>query len=197
MRNKNLLAFSSCFHLCKKSKQMLGIIKSTFIVITAKTFPILFNALVRPHLEYGNVIWHPQYIIDDKKVESVQRRATNLVPELRNLKYSQGLQQLNLFSLYYRRRCGDMIQVFKIKNGIDCKNADLFFPRPTNDSSRSNSSKIFKRRSLKKPRISCFSQRVVNDWDSLTNEIVESKWLDIFKQKLDSHWNDNWYIYTE
>ena len=30
---------------------------------------------VRPHFEYGNIIWHPRYRVDKLDVENVQRRA--------------------------------------------------------------------------------------------------------------------------
>jgi len=35
--------------------------------------PRLFTAMVRPHLEYGNVIWHPRYRGDKLEVEKVQK----------------------------------------------------------------------------------------------------------------------------
>ena len=43
--------------------------------------------MVRPILEYGNVIWGPHYVLDQRKLEGVQRRATKLVPSLRNESY--------------------------------------------------------------------------------------------------------------
>ena len=39
----------------------------------------LLKALVRPHVEYGNIIRHPHYQIDKLSVEKVQRRAKKLV----------------------------------------------------------------------------------------------------------------------
>ena len=41
--------------------------------------------------------------------------------------YTQQLDYLNLSSLWYRRLRGDMIQVFKIINGIDDINCEKFF----------------------------------------------------------------------
>ena len=43
----------------KKAQQMLGLIKHTFSCLDETTIPWLYKALVRPHLEYGNVIWSP------------------------------------------------------------------------------------------------------------------------------------------
>ena len=39
-----------------KGKSVLGLIKKSFAVIDKRTLPLLYKALVRPHLEYGNVI---------------------------------------------------------------------------------------------------------------------------------------------
>ena len=40
--------------------------------------------MVRPLLEYGNVIWGPHYVLDQCKLEGVQRHATKLVSSLRD-----------------------------------------------------------------------------------------------------------------
>ena len=43
----------------------------------------LYTTVVRPHLEYGNVIWSSRYRLDIKEIEKIQRTATKLVPNLR------------------------------------------------------------------------------------------------------------------
>ena len=65
--------------------------------------------MVRPILEYGNVIWGPHYLLDQKKVETIQRRATKLINSLLDSDYSTRLTELRLPSLNYRRQHGDMI----------------------------------------------------------------------------------------
>jgi len=42
-----------------KASRLLGLIKGTFTCLDENTIPHLYKALVRPHLEYGNVIWSP------------------------------------------------------------------------------------------------------------------------------------------
>ncbi len=36
------------------------------------TIPLLYMSMVRPHLEYGNLIWGPHYKLDQQTVEIVQ-----------------------------------------------------------------------------------------------------------------------------
>ena len=57
----------------KKANQILGLVKRTFASRDVKTVLLLYKAMVRPHLEYGKVIWGPFLVqyqsdrIDSKK----------------------------------------------------------------------------------------------------------------------------------
>ena len=80
------------------------------------------KALIRPVLDYGHCVWNTKLdknLGDKRKIEQVQRRATKLIPSIHNLTYTERLKKLKMHSLLYRRRRGDMIQVFKILNKID------------------------------------------------------------------------------
>jgi len=68
-----------------KSSRMMWLIKKTFSCLDEDTLLRLYKALVRPHLEYGNIIWHPHYQMDKLALEWVQRHATKLVPHLKHL----------------------------------------------------------------------------------------------------------------
>ena len=94
-----------------KGNQMLALLKRSFMCIDSSTLPLLYKALVRPHLEYGNLIWGPFNRTDEKLIERVQRRASKLVKDIRHLTYQERLRILNLPSLYHRRRRGDMIAI--------------------------------------------------------------------------------------
>ena len=59
----------------------------------------LYKTYVRPVIEYGNVIWGPQYILDQQEVEKVQRRATKLISDLQDRTYDDQLAVLDLPSL--------------------------------------------------------------------------------------------------
>ncbi len=76
-----------------KANQILGLIKVTFTCLDKCTLPRLFTALVCPHLEYGNTIWNPRFKLDEQ-AEKVQRRATKLVPSIRDLPCTERLRQL-------------------------------------------------------------------------------------------------------
>ena len=103
----------------KKANSFLGTIKRTFSCMDAVMIKKLFASLVRPWLEYGNCVRSSRFKTDIKKLEQVQRRATKLIPELKDKPYQERLRALKLPSLYHRQKRGDMIQTFKIIKGID------------------------------------------------------------------------------
>ena len=78
----------------------------------------LYKCLIRSHFDYAVTVWDPYILklIDD--IESVQRRATALIPEIKKLSYPERLQKLGLPTLAYRRARGEMIEVFKIISNI-------------------------------------------------------------------------------
>jgi hypothetical protein len=77
-----------------KGNKITGLMRRTFLHFTVKSFGKLFKTQVRPHLEYGNIIWNPRFKKDINAIESVQRRATKLVGQKRDLSYEQRLKTL-------------------------------------------------------------------------------------------------------
>ena len=65
--------------------------------------------------------------ITQKAVEKVQRRATKLLRECRNMNYEQRLRYFNLHSLKGRHIRGDLIETYKIfDNKVDVQIEDFF-----------------------------------------------------------------------
>ena len=171
-----------------KASQVLAIICKSFQLLDRSTLPMLFKTLVRPHLEYGNIVWGPFNRADQKLVERVQRRATKKVPDLRHLPYQHRLKALKLPSLYYRRRRGDMIAVYQVLHGgldIDPLN---FFDRTHARDTRGHPWRLAKPRANTRVRRNAFAVRVVNDWNSLPAAVVNSETVNQFKNRLDAHW---------
>jgi len=104
----------------------------------------LYISLVRPHLDYCRQIWNPHYVIDIKLIEGVQRQATKLVESVKDLHYDERLNILALMRLDKRRERSDLIETFKILNGNNKVDKDLFFVRD-DGGRRGHYRKLFKR----------------------------------------------------
>ena len=71
----------------------------------------LYKAIVRPHLDYCIQAWRPYRKKDIDKLERIQRRATKIIPELRDLSYESRLLNCGLTPLETRRLRGIQIEI--------------------------------------------------------------------------------------
>ena len=152
----------------------------------------LYKSPIRPLLEYGHVIAYPRYKKDCKLIEGVQRRATKMVPQLHKYTYTDRLKEVKLPSMYYRRDRGDMIECYKVIQNKYKIETILELDKDT--SRHGHSLKLLNHHTNKTVRSHFFSERAVNNWNSLPDEVVQAPTLDTFKNRLDSHWKDNQYI---
>jgi len=181
-----------------KANQMVGLVRRSFTYLDCRSVKMLYTAIIRPHLEYGNIVWHPRYKKDIELLENVQRRATKLVPELKNMDYEQRLRRLELPTLVYRRMRGDAIEVYKYLHGTYMVDAAKLLPLAqvrSGVNTRGHSMKLQKRQCATKARQNFFSYRVVNMWNSLSEEVVNAPSVNSFKNRLDRHWRHLMYSF--
>ena len=174
----------------KKANKILGLIKHTFHNLDEVSLPLLYKTLVRPHLEYANVIWKLRFIMDEEELEKVQHRATKLVPHIADLPYQQRLEYLRLPSLKYRRLRADLLQVYKIFSEQDRLNPDIFFQDHLYPATRGHDKKLMKPRAKTNLRSNSFSNRVIDHWNSLPQHVIDSTSINMFQTQLDNHLSD-------
>ena len=129
-----------------------------------------------------------------KAIERVQKRATRRIPALKVLRYTERIQAIDLPSLEYRSKRGDMIMYCKIMTGkVEINRDDLF--TLNQHSIRGYRFKIQQtQRATKQVRCQSFAIRSVNDWNSLPVEVVDAKSVNEFKIFLDKHWRERRYF---
>ena len=173
-----------------KANKVMGLIRRTFVSLDNKSFVPLYTSLVRPILEYANQAWNPYLVKDIVAIENVQRRATRMLPGMKDKTYEERLKELNLPSLSYRRSRGDMIETFKIVKGhYDEEVSGDIFTMRNGPSTRGHNWRIFKEQVRLNKRKNSFPIRVVNNWNSLPEEVVESVSVNQFKNRLDKAWS--------
>ncbi|XP_077984051.1 uncharacterized protein LOC144438765 [Glandiceps talaboti] len=179
-----------CAAAAKKANRTLGIIKRNISHKSKFVIMKLFNSLVRPHIEYAVQFWNPHYKKDIDLLEKIQRRATKLIPELRNLSYADRLRTLNITTLEERRRRGDLIQVFRLIKGFDKSDYELLFKLHQTSRTRGHSLKLVKSTVRLDTRKYFFSQRVISQWNNLPEHIIQAKTIVDFKIRLDQYMNN-------
>ena len=152
------------------------------------TLRTLYCSLVRPLLEYSCETWNPHTQRNVNRIEAIQRRATKFILKS-NEDYNIRLKQLNLQSLYNRRYIRDVVFLFNLMKGLYniyisdkllfCKERNVDYNLRKNDSldlvsmySRTNSFKYN------------YFIRIINEWNSLPNDIKESVSISTFKRKV-------------
>ena len=154
----------------------------------------LFKALVRPTLEYANVVWFPSKRKDINALENVQRRFTKCIEGMKEMQYEERLKLLDLPSLEYRRIRGDMIETFKITHNIyDYRVTDNFL-KMNKKSTRNHGYKLEKQRVNTTQYQNFFTNRIVNVWNNLPYKVVNADSTNSFKNNLDKHMKQ--YIYS-
>ena len=118
-------------------------------------------------------------------IERVQRRATKLVPECREMSYIERLKYLKLYSLKGRRLRGDLVQAYKIFQGHDQVKHDKMFSLSTYHGTRNQGLKISKKYSRTDIRKFTFSNRIVDQWNTLPLEVKQAPSINTFKNRID------------
>ena len=184
----NMKVENQCTEAANKANRALGLVNRTFKYHNPRSFTNLYKSYVRPHLEFAIQAWSPYLKKDIQTLEKVQRRATRIIHGMENLTYQERLENTGLYSLECRRQRGDLIETFKILNGLEEIQSENFFTLSHNTSTRGGPQKLFKPRFNTNIRGKFFSQRAVDLWNSLPDNIKKTKTVNSFKASLDRYW---------
>ena len=122
-------------------------------------------------------IWALVHLEELESAESWERKIT----------YEERLKECGLTTLETRRLRGDQIEVFKILNGYENIDSNIFFEIKESKITRGHNYTLVKKQSRLDVRKFSFSQRTINIWNNLSTDCVHASSVNMFKNKIDKY----------
>ena len=124
-------------------------------------------------------------------LENVQRRAIGMVTNFKGRTYEEKLAEAGMVTLEARRRRGDLLQAYRVLNGVDDVDPQRWFsmaqPRGNVATRHTGSSLNVERGGGRHDfRRNFWSQRVTDPWNKLPNEVQQAENLNSFKNGIDN-----------
>ena len=106
---------------------------------------------------------------DYNLLENVQRRATKMVPALKDMSYEERLEALKLPSLFYRRSRGDIIELCKHVSGLYSVKAAYIKLDTSSRETRGDSHRLIKPRTNRRVRQNFLVNRATKHMEQTTS----------------------------
>ena len=149
---------------------------------------ILYKTMIRPVLDYGDVIYDGCTISESEILERVQRRAAVLITgAFRLTKHETLLQELGLTLLKTRRKHNRLKILYKIKTGKCPDYLRSTYPLINHNTQNYNfrrQNHIIPPQSRTVTFSSSFFPATIRDWNRLSDDVKNSESISEFKKKL-------------
>jgi hypothetical protein len=180
---------AQCRRAARTAQTVLGQLARGIHNRDRNIFLRLYQQYVRPHLEFASPAWSPWQEGDKECLEKVQRRAVGMIAGLKSRDYSERLKELGLTTLEERRHQLDMVQVYKIVNGVGGVKSEQWFKMSENvrETRRTDPTNIRIQAARLEVRRNFFSHRVPAAWNNVPAEIRQAKTAQAFKQAYKVH----------
>ena len=168
----NKLSFKEHIYDCvNRASKICNIIFANIKQVNNSILIKLYKSFARPLLENASVICCPHHINLIELIENVQRRFTKRLPGLYDINYVDRLKSCNTELLDLRRIHTDLIMLYKILNGLIYENMDNCLTLSMSNN-RGNVCKLVKQYSRLDTRKYFFALRVIDIWNSLSDDII-------------------------
>ena len=172
----------------EKAWKRIGVLRLLKTRLDRLSLQIIYFSFIRPILEYGDVIWDnfPQGLKD--QLDKAQNEAARIVTGCTKLVAIADLyQESGWETLSQRRRKHKLILFYKMVNGLAPNYLNILVPPTIGNSSSYNLRRPNNLRNIAcRTRLysSSFLPAVINDWNSLPDEIKNAESLSAFKYRL-------------
>lgn len=183
MLDSNLSFNQHVDYIVSKAQRLLGFVFRTFRSRNPDTLLPVYKSLIRPMLEYATPVWNSPAVRHISTLERVQKRFTKRLAGLREQSYDNRLRCLKLPLLSQRRAFFDLVCMYQILNGLLISKCSIQ-RKFTSKSLRGHSQMLAKAQCLSECRKRFFTLRIINQWNSLPDNVVRSTTLQMFKARL-------------
>ena len=169
-----------------KANKGIGLITRLYAHLPRKTLINIYKAFVRPHLDYGDIIYdNPGNDTFCHKIESVQYNAALAITgAIRGTSREKLYQELGFEHLSDRRWCRRLCFFYKIKNKQTATYLRELLPSP-NSSYNLRTNKIHNTPTSRTERFQfSFFPYCISKWNQLNPELQNSVSLQSFKRSL-------------
>ena len=173
-------------NITRKANNTRAFLQRNIYQCPRRTKELCYTTLVRPQLEYSSVVWDPATATNRDKIEMVQRRAARFVmgDYYRRSSVAKMLDDLKWQTLYTRRKINKAIMMYKILNNLVAVPKDDL--QKATASLRGHSQRQMIPHTRTQTYQSSFFPDSIRIWNGLTEKMVSSKTLDIFKLNTNS-----------
>ena len=159
---------------CAKASRLLGYVqRNTRLVKINPVRRSAYLSQVRSHLGYATQVWTPQSIDLIRKLERVQRCATNYIldlPFICDQTYGDRLMNINLLPISYWHEFLDMIFLSKVVTGT-VRVSPSVLSRTTRSNSNRNVNHFISRKCNTLTFQRSFFNRTTRIWNKLANDL--------------------------
>ena len=176
-----------------KANRSLGFVRRNLGSCPENVKSQAYKSLVRPRLEYASSVWDPHLQKHCQEIEGIQRRAARFVK--RCYTYEPGtvtnlLKELNWPTLEKRRKMSRLTNIYKIVNTQIAISIPPHVQKQTRITRSFHPQRFINIGSSSNTYKFSFFTRSIQDWNSLTNNVIDQPTVSSFKDALCVHLSD-------
>jgi hypothetical protein len=172
--------------LVTKAAQCVGLLRRICREVPRECLETLYKSMIRPLLEYGNIIYDGSADMHTKRLENVQRQAAiTCTGAYKHTKHTNLLEELGWPPLCNRRKHHRMNMMFKIQNGLAPPYLTDICPPLTRDRTIYNlrsGANITAPQTRTATFQNSFYPQSIDDWNKLDLQTRQVKTIETFKE---------------
>ena len=166
----------------KEGKKRITHLSKKYLQITPETFTNYYKQYIMGIFEHASTVWSPNEQKYSDMLEEVQKMATDMVLELAHLSYSERLEELNLYTLKYRRYRADLILFYNFFH--DSYNLRYKFKLSNNPTQHSKAVVLPTHYLPVRERF--FFHRGILNWNQLPEQLIQAQNVEEFTELLEA-----------